>query len=382
MEELRPHIEKIHGAPHKAVVAVSGAGTQAVAWLLGVAGASRTILEALVPYGRESMIAFLGFDPEQSASAQTARDMGKSAFRKAKSQLEDDSPPVGLACAATIATDRPKRGEHRAFVCAWDQHTSTLYSLNLHKGLRDRAGEEDLVSRLLIHALMLLSGLESDVELGLTPGDSLNIEQKEHPAPLVQLLSGEAPWVVARGGGVLEVEGPVSAALLPGSFSPVHQGHRGLARAASRLLETEVGFELSVTNVDKPALEESEIITRLAQFTDGETVVLTRAETFFKKARLFPGRTFVVGWDTAVRLVAPRYYSDDEDNRVAMVAALAEMWGGGTRFLVAGREDEGNFKTLSDVEIPAGFEPLFSDLPESEFREDVSSTQVRAAQGN
>ena len=92
MKEIRPHIEKIHGTPHKAVVAVSGAGTQSIAWLLGVAGASRTILEALVPYGTESMIAFLGFEPEQSASAQTARDMAKAAFRKAKSQLEDDSP--------------------------------------------------------------------------------------------------------------------------------------------------------------------------------------------------------------------------------------------------------------------------------------------------
>ena len=97
MEDIRPNIEKIHGTPHKAVVAVSGAGTTAVAWLLGVAGASRTILEALVPYGRESMIAFLGSEPEQSASAQTARDMARAAFRRAQSQLEDDSPPVGLA---------------------------------------------------------------------------------------------------------------------------------------------------------------------------------------------------------------------------------------------------------------------------------------------
>lgn len=377
MEDLRPHIEKIHGAPHKAVVAVSGAGAQSVAWLLGVGGASRTILEALVPYGRESMIAFLGFEPEQSASAQTAKDMAKAAFRRAKSQLEDDSPPVGLACAATIATDRPKRGEHRAFVSAWDQHANTLYSLHLHKGLRERSGEEDLVSRLLVHALMLLSGLESDVELGLTPGDTLEIERTEHPPPLAQLLSGEAAWVVAHGGGGLELEEAAPTALLPGSFSPVHQGHRGLAHAAGKILDSDVGYELSVTNVDKPALEESEILERLARFTEGEMVVLTRAETFVKKARLFPGRTFVVGWDTAVRLVAPRYYGDD---RVAMLAALAEMWAGGTRFLVAGREDQGTFKTLMDVQIPQGFEPLFSDLPENQFREDVSSTQLRAIQ--
>ncbi len=382
MEDIRPHIEKIHATPHKAVVAVSGAGTQAVAWLLGVAGASRTILEALVPYGRESMSAFLGSQPEQSASAQTARDMARAAFRKAKLQLEDNSPPVGLACAATIATDRPKRGEHRAFVSAWDQRSNTLYSLRLHKGLRDRAGEEEMVSRLLVHALMLLSGLDSDVDLGLTPGDSLQIERTEHPSPLAQLLSGEADWVVARGGGSdpLEVEGTAPAALLPGSFSPVHQGHRGLAQAAKDILGTEVGFELSVTNVDKPVLEEEEVLKRLAQFTDDETVVLTRAETFFKKARLFPGRTFVVGWDTAVRLVASRYYGDDGGDRDAMMIALAEMLAGGTRFLVAGREDQGTFKTLKDVPVPQGFEPLFSGLPEDQFREDISSTQLRAIQ--
>ena len=376
MDELRPHIEKIHDTRHKAVVAVSGAGTQAVAWFLGVAGASRTILEALVPYGRESMNSFLGFEPEQSASVQTAKDMARAAFRKAKTQLEDDSPAVGLSCAATIATDRPKRGEHRAYVSAWDEQGNTLYSLNLHKGLRDRAGEEELVSRLLVHALMLLSGLESDIELGLTPGDTLEIERTEHPSPLEQLLSGEAKWVVVRD-GIMVVEGDVPAALLPGSFSPIHKGHRGLTALAGKMLDADVGFELSVTNVDKPDLEESEILKRLAQFNSDETAVLTRAETFFKKARLFPGRTFIVGWDTAIRLVAPRYYENDTGT---MMIALAEMLAAGTRFLVAGREDEGVFKTLADVPVPEGFDGLFQDVTEKQFREDISSTQLRAGQ--
>ena len=374
MEEIHPHIEKIHATPHKAVVAVSGAGTQAVAWLLGVAGASRTILEALVPYGRESMRAFLGFEPEQSASAQTAKDMSQSAYKQAKSQLEDDSPPVGLACAATIATDRPKRGDHRAYVSAWDETGNTLYSLKLHKGLRDRAGEEELVSNLLVHALTVLSGLESRVELGLTPGDTLEMERVEHGSPFEQLLSGAVGWVVMCG-GLLSVESEAPEGLLPGSFSPLHKGHRALVEATGKLAGMEVGYELSVINVDKPALEEAEIRKRLAQFLDHETVVLTRAETFSKKARLFPGRTFVVGWDTAIRLVAPRYYGG---GMADMMVALAEMLAAGTRFLVAGREDQGIFKTLADVPVPEGFEYLFLDIPEGQFREDISSTQLRA----
>ena len=126
MEDIRPHIEKIHGTPHKAVVAVSGAGTQAVAWLLGVAGASRTILEVLVPYGRESMITFLGFGPEQSASDQTARDMARAAYRRAMSQLEGESAPGGLACCAAIAPYRAKRLEHRGVGATCGKHPNTV----------------------------------------------------------------------------------------------------------------------------------------------------------------------------------------------------------------------------------------------------------------
>ncbi|MCI0844495.1 MAG: hypothetical protein J4N87_04005, partial [Chloroflexi bacterium] len=183
-------------------------------------------------------------------------------------------------------------------------------------------------------------------------------------------------WVVVRNGS-MELEGKAPDALLPGSFSPMHQGHRGLAEAAKKITGIEVGYELSVTNVDKPVLEEAEILKRLAQFEETETVVLTRAETFFKKARLFPGRTFVVGWDTAIRLVAPRYYGNDTD---AMMIALAEMLAAGTTFLVAGREDQGVFKTLKDVPAPQGFGGLFKDIPEHRFREDISSTQLRAVE--
>ena len=118
LETIRPRIEQLHSTPHKTVLAVSGAGTQAVAWLLGVSGASRTILEVVVPYGRLSMQEFLGFEPAQSAAAATARHLARRCHERARLQLEDDSPAVGLACAATIATDRPKRGDHRAFVSA------------------------------------------------------------------------------------------------------------------------------------------------------------------------------------------------------------------------------------------------------------------------
>ena len=399
MDMMRPHIQRLHDTPHKTVLAVSGAGTQAVAWLLGVSGASRTILEVVVPYGRLAMQDFLGFEPTQSASAETARQMARRAYERARAQLEDESPAVGLACAAAIATDRYRRGDHRAFVTAWDATSTATWSLTFHKGLRDRAGEEDVVSRLIVLALSEFSGLDIVPSpsggglgwgrfLGLTEGDLLEVERIARPEPLEQLLAAAMPgllpspagarWVVRGPDGEMEAEGDVPPLLLPGSFNPLHIGHWEMMAAAARATLRQAqgaggAFELSVTNVDKPPLEKGEIERRLSQFGPEDTVVLTRAETFQKKAALFPRSVFVLGWDTAVRLVAPRYYGGE----TAMLMALAEMMAGGAKFLVAGRADGGVFRTLADVDVPAGFAPIFSEIPEVEFRRDISSTELR-----
>ena len=201
------------------------------------------------------------------------------------------------------------------------------------------------------------------------------MERTSRPGPLEQLLQGEARWVVRRPDGTLAVEGEVPGLLpSPASFNPLHAGHREMMGASTRIADCDGAFELSVTNVDKPPLEMSEVLGRLEQFGDEDTVVLTRAETFRKKAALFPDRVFVQGWDTTVRLVAPRYYGGESE----MMRALAEMMAGNTRFLIAGRTSDGGFRTLADVEIPAGFGPMFAAIPEAEFRRDISSTELRS----
>ena len=294
-DSMRSQIEQLHATPHKTVLAVSGAGTQAVAWLLGVSGASRTILEVVVPYGRLAMQDFLGFEPTQSAAAETARQMARRAWQRAREQLEDDSPAVGLACAATIATDRPKRGDHRAFVSAWDDISTATWSLTFHKGLRDRAGEEDVVSRLIVSALSEFSGLNPEPELGLTAGDRLEVARVARLEPLEQLLSGEARWVVRCPGGEIEVEGDVPPALLPGSFNPLHIGHREMMDAAARTIGQRGAFELSVANVDKPPLEKAEIVRRLAQFGPGRYGGADPRRDFPKESGAFPPQPVPAG---------------------------------------------------------------------------------------
>src|SRR5262249_52466965 len=100
--------------------------------------------------------------------------------------------------------------------------------------------------------------------------------------------------------------------------------------------------------------------------------------TFAEKAALFPGGIFVVGADTAARIVERRYYQDSESLRDA---ALEQIRQHGCRFLVAGRLNQARqFVTLTELDLPPGCRDLFTGIPEAEFHVDLSSTELRAGE--
>ena len=176
----------------------------------------------------------------------------------------------------------------------------------------------------------------------------------------------------------LRLDAPPPRLLLPGAFNPLHEGHRGLALAAERLTGHTATFELSVVNVDKPPLAAEEVRRRLQHFPWRFAVWLTRAPRFTEKASLFPGSTFVVGADTAARLLSPRYY---EEADAGLTRALEHIRAQGCRFLVAGRACEGRpFAGLRQLAVPVGFSDLFTEIPETLFRHDISSTALTGGQ--
>jgi CTP:molybdopterin cytidylyltransferase MocA len=164
-------------------------------------------------------------------------------------------------------------------------------------------------------------------------------------------------------------------ALLPGSFNPVHEGHWGLAAAARDILGHDVDFELSRRNVDKADLTDAEVARRAAQFVGRADLWVTSAPRFFEKAALFPGCAFVVGADTAARLVDARYHEGDCGNLATALDRLLECE---CRFLVAARVDSGGaLLTLDDVDIPSRWRPMLRAIPATRFRFDLSSTDLR-----
>ncbi|MEO2034070.1 MAG: hypothetical protein ABGZ35_18505 [Planctomycetaceae bacterium] len=192
-----------------------------------------------------------------------------------------------------------------------------------------------------------------------------------------RLPEAGSPVILWKNGSCEPATGLSESAILPGAFNPIHEGHRGLREAAAAFLGRQVFLELSICNVDKPTLSADEIHRRLQQISDCH-VLLTNAALFVDKARLFPGCWFVVGFDTAERILDPKYYGQDVRKRDQ---SLRDLRSASVKFLVAGRVDLQRepvvFRRMSQLAVEHDCDDLFVELPESWFRADTSSRAIR-----
>lgn len=193
---------------------------------------------------------------------------------------------------------------------------------------------------------------------------------------LVEFLKGKPRALLFDWDGKLK---PVCARpnmlVFPGSFNPLHIGHERMFHLAEQITKQPAYLEISVQNVDKRSLQARELINRLEQLKGKFRVLLTHAPRFLEKAAIFPKSTFLMGYDTACRLLDPTYCVP-----VPLEEQLSQFNKLGIRFLIAGRLDGEKFLTLKSLSIPTGFEHLFSEICEKKFREDVSSSEIRKSQ--
>lgn len=107
---------------------------------------------------------------------------------------------------------------------------------------------------------------------------------------------------------------PDSLHLMPGSFNPLHDGHRALMAEARRraefvsevsTLDALAAYEISANRRGKESLTVDEILRRIEYFEDDDVVAFTNAVYFCQKAGSFVAGVinFHIGMDTAERLI-------------------------------------------------------------------------------
>jgi nicotinic acid mononucleotide adenylyltransferase len=245
-------------------------------------------------------------------------------------------------------------------------------------------------------------------------GDVLQLSRSARPTTIQQRLFDAAnrilidnePCVMLFGKDFIPSALPVlppNSVIVPGSFHPLHHGHVALAKAALEAAKGSViFFELSLVNADKPSLQANQVVQRLQTFLTLQKelleldqrwgILLTNAPLFVDKVQLLEPfqalgvdsendrLNFVIGTDTLVRLVDPKYYGGSSE---AMLETISSM---PCQFVVGGRLEQ---KKGTDKHEPAVFvtgQQTVDALPQvlqekfivlPDFRVDISSTELR-----
>ena len=158
--------------------------------------------------------------------------------------------------------------------------------------------------------------------------------------------------------------------ILSGSFNPLHEGHIELLKASSKEFKKNPLFEISIKNVDKSEINFNDLMDRINQFKSLGKLVVTNSAKFEEKSKIFKESIFVIGYDTALRLVDNKYYSDDFRKSLKIIEK------NNCSFLVSGRFINKNYKKPNNINFK-GYDYLFNILSEEKFRIDISSTELR-----
>ncbi len=168
IENRRMLVEGIHRTDTQLVLAVAGGGNAVITDLLDVPGASRTVLEIVVPYAEAALSLFVGHSIDGAVSPKTAEAMASACLRRAERLVSTSSSGpseaavalLGVGCTAALATDRPKKGDHRAHIAIASGDGIDHLLVELPKGVLDRRGEDRVVADVILDSIAKACGVD------------------------------------------------------------------------------------------------------------------------------------------------------------------------------------------------------------------------------
>ncbi len=372
---------------HKLYIAATGAGAglQDIIW--ANSGISKILIGSVFPYSQPDFNRFIGTELKGSyVSLEGALALANAGYCYAQEiaaiQGELDKEIISLGLSAAVVTSRELRGGTRVHLALRTRKTTLTASVTMSQSLLTRKEQGEICDLLGLNMILQATGIP-EIILPTFPHTSDEIIEDEGYLYLRPTLVRPGsidvalPVFIHANGDITpfnnDMLNPDLHVVYPGSFKEYHYGHDNIARAIKALGKEPV-LEITSTNADKIQIEDSELAWRALQFSGRWPAILRNdCSLFIDKARAYSGCSFVVGVDTAERLLDSKYYPNGIDSLDQVLMEFKQM---STKFYVISREKDGILKTCEDLNILAHYEKLFIPLP---GRWDISSTQIRQA---
>jgi hypothetical protein len=278
----------------KIAICITGGGTGIIDEILRHGGSSSIIMDCRVPYSSKSLSEYIGYTPEHFCSKETTKSMGMSALKTAAKYSGDPDNSVGVAINASLFKEnqRADRKNH-AYLSIQSAHGSINDEMKFPNHVRRMYQEAELVRQVFNILPKCIQTVSTKDNLSIT--DTLSSKK----------------WTY------IPINNDVkSNYVFSGSFNPLHDGHLEIIRhGATRKANTTktVDLEISLSNVDKPCIDSSDILNRIIpmyQYPEIGGVYVTDIPKFSDKVRLFQNTKFLIGFDTAMRICSDKYYSN------------------------------------------------------------------------
>lgn len=324
---------------------------------------------------RSAATNWIGHDLTKTSSADAALTLAVQAFRHTTQQVAPSlKPTVGLSC---VVEEEPAANDKNigvVHIAAQNDRQTILASID-HAFTDSEDGWNQLWQ---LCQKTVQSVIETTAENVGDPTElfdqsaTIVIQQAAQIQSKLWANDSSLAWSLPNGDWMRNIHSQ-PAGLLCGSFDPLHGAHTRLRDISQELIGDEVFYELCIQNADKPPLDFITIESRRQQFRH-HPLAVSQASTFVKKSELLPDTIFIVGADTAERILDCRFYENSVRQRNA---AFSTIDGNQCQFLVAARLHREQLLTLDQLDVPAEHAHLFAQIPADTFRMDVSSSELR-----